>query len=515
MTRLPSFVSRGRVVDAVLVVLCGIAQAAAIAVTAFATRAAFSEMHSGTAPDIWVLTALVGAGILSALFVFVSRCRSEALGQSYANALRHALYTHLAGLPKSRHSERRVGALALRFVGDLSAAQLWIGRGLPGVLSALVVLPGAIVILWALDDRLAVAAMVPIFGAICLMMGIAAHLEQRHRSLRTERANLSIAMLERIAIMPELDLLGRTPRELRMLDERGQALRRNAIARTSRFSALQAILQAGVAIAGGAVLWTAGTAEIATGTTAAALAVLALLALPLREIAKAWNQYCAWRVAREKAFRLFGEPSQRRTPHRCGPVALEVSGQIDRVPVSIALDAGKTAILSGSHAGKLATVIAGLNSVPGLSVRYDGTDRLPVVAYIGDMHIGLQGSLRRTLTLSCVRRPKDNRIKEVLRAFGLGELERRLGGLDGRIAEGGRNLSAAETLRIDLARAVLGKAGLVVIHSLRFANDPDASALKSLVDEHLAATFICVMTPNSWEAPGYTLDMTEQLELQT
>ena len=44
--------------------------------------------------------------------------------------------------------------------------------------------------------------------ALIIMIGTAWRLEQRHRRLRTCRASIGIAMMERFAIAPDLDLTG-------------------------------------------------------------------------------------------------------------------------------------------------------------------------------------------------------------------------------------------------------------------------------------------------------------------
>ena len=171
MTRLPSFATGDRVTNAVLVVSCGVLQAAALAVAAFATRDAFAALHDGTPLANGTVLELALAGSVTALCLFAAGRGAERLGQSYAIDLRRALYAQIARLPKSRHEERRVGALSLRFVGDLSAARLWFGRGMPDILSASVVLPGAVTILFALDTSLARAGLAPLALALLAMGG--------------------------------------------------------------------------------------------------------------------------------------------------------------------------------------------------------------------------------------------------------------------------------------------------------------------------------------------------------
>lgn len=497
MRNLPPLATRDRALGAVLVVGCGILQAAALAVAAFATRDAFAALHGSSHLTLRTMLELAGAGILAAFCLFVSRRQAEGLGQSYAIALRHVLYRQIASLRKSRHDERRTGALALRFVGDLSAARLWFGRGLPDVLTALVVLPGAVLILVSLDVQLAMAALIPLGAALILMAALAWHLERRHRRLRKRRASIAIAMIERIAIAPDLDLMGRTDRELRVLDEHGVALKADAVARRGRTAGLQAILQAGVALAGLAILWFGDQGDVAPATVAASLSVLALVAMPLQDLGAAWDRYCAWSVARDKARRLLREPTVSRSARPSPrPVSVRLTGAVD-----FTARAGEVNAIDHPDAARLARVIAGLDDDPAFKVDFDGRETAPRVAFIGDTHVGLQGSLRRSATLSARKRPDDVQVSDVLRAFGLGDLLGGPRGLDGRLAENGKGLRAAQTLRLDLARAVLGQADVIVVASLRWTADPERSTLLATLHALHPATVILVAGEDHGHSP--------------
>ena len=491
MRSLPPFATGDRVTGAVLVVLLGIVQAAALAVAAFATRDAFAALHAGIALPPGTMLELAASGIVAALCHLLSRRQAEALGQSYAIALRRVLYEQIARLPKARHEERRVGALSLRFVGDLSAARLWFGSGLPNVLTALVVLPGAVLILFFLDPVLAGFGLIPLAAALLCMCATAWHLERRHRQLRRRRAGIAIAMIERIAIAPELDLMGRTGKELRALDRQGVTLMNEAVARRSRTAGLQTILQVGVAVSGLALLWLASRNGAAPGTVAASLSVLALVAHPLQDLGAAWDRHCAWRVARRKAQRLLDEHTvRRRSSRKAKPAGVTLSGRLDDEPVHFSARAGEVARLEGRHATRLARRIAGLDARDGVRIVFGGKAGTPRVCYIGDDHVGLQGSLRRSATLSARHRPKDEGISNVLGAFGLGALLLAPRGLDQRIAENGKGLTAAQTLRLDLARAVLGEADVIVLSSLRWSVDPERDGLLTTLRRLSPATII-------------------------
>jgi len=491
MSELPSLITKARFVDLSLVVLCGIGQAAAATLAAFATRDAFAALHAGGGPALATLLELAVAGLLGAVCLYGAHRRSEAVGQSYANALRRRLYGHIAALPKALHERRRLGGLSLRFVGDLSAARLWFGTGLPDLLTALVVLPGAAAILFTLEPSLAPVGVAPIGAALLVMIAVAWQLEARHRKLRGRRAKIAIAMIERIARSPELDLMGRTRKELRSLDAMGLELQKDAVARRGRTAALQAILHVGTAVAGLAVLWRAGSSGVVPGTVAASLAVLALLTLPLQNLAAAWDRYCAWRIARGKALQLLAIPTIQRAGRSAKhPTSVEVTGTLNGKVINEIYPKGALSSIAGPGASVLARHIAGLDRSEALRVTFDGQPKPPKTAYIGDEFIGLQGSLRRVVTLMSRRRPKDDQILDVLRAYGLEHLLTQARGLKTRIAEAGRSLTSDETLRLDLARAELGQVRLLIIDSVRFRASFHRNALVELFASRCDASIL-------------------------
>jgi ABC-type multidrug transport system fused ATPase/permease subunit len=498
MTRLPKLLDKDRVGDAVLVPLLGIGQALALGIAAFATRDAFTALHDGGAPDLTILARLVAAGLAAAGLDLIARQRAEALGQSYAQALRHGLYAHLAGMDRRDVTDRRVGALSLRFVGDLTAARNWVGRGLTRLVGAAVVLPGAAVVLWLLNPLLAAVAAPPIVVSLAVMLALAMGLEARHRSLRSQRASISIAMMERIAISPDLDLLDRTSRELSALDADGAALRQNAVARITRVGLLRLLPQAGAALAGAMMLWVAGAKGAAPGETAAGLAVLGILMIPLREFADIWDQFCAWRVAREKALSLLSKPSMRRIIRPRGhAVDLLLQGlMLGTRRIDAFIPAGAMAGITGpqgSGKSQLGALIAGLDRARKGEVLYDGQPSpLPRIAHVSDHPVVIQGSLRRALTLGIDPRPKRRDIEKAARRFGLFPLLTRLDGLFGRIGEGARTASDSEALRIDLTRAALARPDLIVIDSARLLANPDRGALVRSLRSATDATLVLI-----------------------
>lgn len=496
MSQVPNILGEGRRAQIVAVSIAGVGEAAVIGFAAFAMRDIFAALHSAGDVPVAALAVLALAGLLVALLRVFGRTQAERLGQSFAISLRRQLFQHFAGRSRSEISRRRTGALGLRFVGDLSAVRGWVSLGITRIVSASVVLPGAALALSLLNPALALAASLPIVAAIAAMVLLANLIEPMHRKLRSKRARIAVSMMERVGIAPELDLMGRTPREVEALNSQGEQLSEIAIERRRAVSSLQMIPEIGAGFAAVAILTAALMYQAPAAEAAAALAVLGILASPLRDLAGVWDRFCAWRIARAKIEAVIraGE-NKRALTDRPGPVAIAFEQVAFRgAAIACSIAAGETVLVSGeTGAGKstFLALAAGLEVPESGTVRYGNQGQLPRSLSISANAPVLQGSVRRALTLGVRRRTEDSVIEEVARRFGFGQTLDRLGGLSGRVGEGARTLSEGEKLRLHMIRAYLTKPNLVLVDA-PLINTTGAlrQALEGLIGELNATTLI-------------------------
>ena len=504
VTPIPPLLGERRALAVGGIALVGVGEALGAGAIAFATRELFAALHGSVALPREALWLLAAGALAVATLRVVGRTLAERIGQSYAIAVRRALYGGLAALPQSTLDERRAGALALRFVGDLTALREWAGLGLARLLAALTTSVGAAAVLWLFDPRLARAAAVPLASALLVASLAALAMHRLQRRLRAKRGRIAVDMSERVVLAPRLERLGRTRRELRRLEADGARLRTRAVARTALTASLRALPELGAALAGIAVLVATARFDLPPSDAAGALALLAIVSLALAELADVWDRFCAWRIARGKCERLLAfasrpaaapettdekgsddgasargsTPIARTTRPRsrpraratrpAPPVDLRFENVVFRaLRADLEIAAGERALLSGkTGAGKssLLALAAALETPERGRVRYECRDGgAPTVLHVDERSPILRGSLRRALTLGVVPRPPDSLLEAVLDELGLARLAERLGGLGGRVAEAGGGLSAVERQRLLLARVLLSRAGLLLV----------------------------------------------------
>lgn len=468
---MPGLLGGGRWRGLAFVSLVTLMQGGAAGGAAFAARGLFDAMNAGSALSPSLIAALAASGVGIAGARVLSRLMGERLGQGYALVIRLELLEHAAGMPASAVAKRRSGYMSLRFVGDMTAFRSWLGKGLPRLIAAAVMIPTACAVLWLLEPRFALV-IAPLFAGTLAVLAVAGtRLEPLHRRLRTRRARIAAEMAEWMPLAPELDRMGRRPAELRSLRKHTRRMIHAALRRLVWAESLKALPDAVAGLAVCAVIVTGAQTGASTGTIAGALAAIGLVLKPLRDLASVWNFRAAYLAARSKCVAALNR-EQRETGQADirlpkGPVHVVVqdlqapSGAI----LSLDIPAGQTHALTcdPSDADALFSALCGLERVPPGHVTLSGICLTDLsrgslrrgVQRLTSTPVVLKGSLRRNLALGLLHRPSDDKLAQAARAAGLGGLMDRIGGLDGSLTEGGRTLSTGDRSALSLARILL------------------------------------------------------------
>ena len=510
MSTLPKVTGEGRARGIALLVALALGQAIATGLAAFATRDVFSAFRdTSSSLPVLALALLATTGIAIGGFRFYERLTAEKVGQHFAASLRIKLFKHMARVSAREIAARRNGSLALRFVGDLTAVRSWVSMGLARLISALIVLPVATAVLFYMNSEIGLAAALPIALGLMISAVLGPRLGPAHKRLRARRARLAADMRERIPHAPELRLLGRIQTETRRIKVKTEKLVDAALERAKGAALLRAIPDVVSGVAGASVFCVALHRGLPAAEAAGCLAAVALMIQPMRDLAGVWDRHRAWQNARQKCIDLLNVPKLEidRSKDASVPDAPPIlmfsdvaAGALSEINVT-ALPGQKIGVVGANGAGKstLLSLAAGLEHPETGSVMLgdispaalNTQERRQMISFIGTRSPILKGSLRRALTMGVQGRPKDTDILREADAFGLNRVVARLGGLDGSVAEGGRNLSAGEIRRVLLTRAALSKPRLMLLDEPDDALDRDGPELvRTLVQGSDATTIL-------------------------
>ncbi|MBE0414722.1 MAG: ABC transporter ATP-binding protein [Yoonia sp.] len=478
---MPPLLDRNRGRGLAAVAIFSLVQGAAAGAAAFATRGLFAAMHEGATLPVTGLVVLVAAGAFIAVTRVAARQWGERIGQDYAREIRRALFTHAAHMPARAVAQRRSGYMSLRFVGDMGAFRNWLGRGLPTLVSGVVLVPVTLMVLWLLSPAFAFVV-APVLGLTLVLITLGGlRLVPLQRRLRVRRARIAADMAERMPLAPYLDRLGRRGKELAQLDRRTDAMISAALQHRCNAETIKALPDVAVGIAAALVVLAGVRAGLDTGRVAAALAALGLLVSPLRDLGSVWNDRAAYRAAVVKANAVLIRPGRRL--YRKGKSFPK--GVIDVVFRDVLLPSGH--VLNATVAPRsnfclslgewdaeaVMDMLLGLDAPAEGQILLSGVDLCDLsqgslrrgVLRVGATQEILQGSLRRVLLLGVTDRPDDAALDVLAREGGLGALLDRLGGLDGTVWEGGRNLTRRERQCISLVRMRLFRPRLILVGS--------------------------------------------------
>jgi ABC-type multidrug transport system fused ATPase/permease subunit len=298
-------------------VLWGLIQGAGAVATVILIKAVFDQLAIGKpAAIVGFLAGLAVAAVLIFCVSLLWRADAERLGHSYVSSCRLRMYDLLRQRSESMPPRRR-GLMMARFVSDLSAARLWVSRGLARLVTGSIATLGALVGAIVIEPRLALAAAMPFLLAGGLVLVLRGRLLVRIAEMRRRRGRVSAhvgEMLESLNSLSDSD----AQRERRRLRKRSRALRDAAIQRGWRSETLRAgpRLASGIAIA--LVLGLAATGSVATsvGDVVALMSVIGFLTQSCSELAQSMDYRLNYLIARQKLETCNGlsEPENQAPP---------------------------------------------------------------------------------------------------------------------------------------------------------------------------------------------------------
>ena len=485
----------------------GLGQAAAAIATALLVEAAFNRLIAGSvgaAPLDRAAFASVSAGLLGAAAVGAAlrtaeRVQAERLGQDYVYLVRLVLYDRLATLAPRTLQRRSQGGVALRFVGDLTALRQWVSLGLARLVVGGTMIAGALVALAIISPVLAAGLAVVLALGGAGVLGLAGLVRTAAADARRRRARLAANVNQQVGAIAVVQAFGQGGRERRRVARQARQLREASVARARAAGRLQGVAEATAALATGVVLLL-GAIEVDTGRTdvgtiVAALAIVGLLAQPLRDLSRVAEYRQNAVVSREKLQRFLetsspvaeegGVPDLLPGPGRLEFDGVTIAGGLQGV--SAVAEPGTVVAVVGSNGSGKSTLLglaARLVESEAGAVRLDGQDlaahslasvHRAVSMAAPDLPL-LRGSIDRNLRYRWPEAPEAE-LARVRTLCGVDEVLASLpDGIATRVAEDGKGLSSGQRQRIALARALLGDPTVLLLDEADANLDPAASA---------------------------------------
>ena len=412
------------------------------------------------------------------------------IGQGIVLGLRRDLFDHLTSLSLRYFSEQRAGWIIARVTSDVDAISDALSQGLPTLVSNVVLLPTTIVVLFVVDWRLGLVAMVILPPTLVLTRWFQRKSAVAQLDVRIRIAAVTAQVAESVSGMAIIQAFNRERQFQAQFDELNAENRSSNVYAQQLFSVFFPSIELLGAISTCAVLVVGArlfdTGHLTIGTLITAIYLLQLVFQPLQDLSDVYGQLQAAAAAMVKVSSVLDtepEIGDRPGARPIGPI--EGSIDLDRVSfaygqtdvlheIEIHVPPGGCIALVGQTGGgksTLAKLIARFYDPRSGVVRVDGTDlrEIELRGYRRQLGVVLQDPFLFSGTIADnirFARPdaSDSDVRDTAAAIGLDRLLRRLhGGLGHEVREGGAGLSAGERQLISIARALLADPRILIL----------------------------------------------------
>lgn len=498
-------------------VLIGLAQAVGVIGFSLTLHVLIDHLHHASRPagiyapwGGWPLPTLVV--VLTATAAIAVVCRglgvplAERLAQSYVHSVRVRLFDQVANSVTASPRRRTVGVTVLRFTGDSSALRMWASRGVAAMVVEGVFVCCTTVMLTVLLPVAGLAAVGLLGGAALTVVLLGRRLALRVREVRRHNGRLATFVNERVANTAVIQSLGQVGRERNRLSRRSMRFSSAMIRQAGQLGVLASVAELCRIAVTVVVLAVAVSDGAHTDLIASLMVLTGFLGGPLATLVQAQEYRQRSRVARRRITEVLGTPAELAAPDGAsalwpGPSRLElrelgVTGVFGGINAT-ALPGQRIAVRGAAGSGKslLLALIARLHLPDAGEVLLDGQNLAEsdpdsvgrAVRLVSRELPLLRGSVAMNLRLGEVDPPDVGVAGAQVRALSE-RFDERLAkglpdGLDTRVGEGGRGLSAGERYWVALARALRGGPRVLLLDDCDTADAADG-ALAELFERY-------------------------------
>ncbi len=449
-----------------------------------------------------IVAAFVAAALLYAVGTYAETYLVGWVGTRALQDLRERLFSHIQSMSIGFFTRRSPGVLISRITNDIEALNQLVTDGVVTMFSSTLTLIGVVVILLALDVKLALITFLtfPLLAVASLVFRIVS--AGAYKATRERIAAVTAYLQETLSGVRVVRSFGQEPRHeavMTDLNEQNRAINMKTVyLNAAYFPAVEMLAAVGTAV----ILLYGGSqaidGAIQIGVVVSFVAYLATFFEPIQELSQLYTTYQQGMAALDKVFDLLDtEPDMVDAPGAIDPGTLRGEIEMEGVSFAYADDAlkreergeqvewalravdlhvppGQTlALVGATGAGKstFAKLVARFYDPQQGRVLVDGHDLRGVQQLALRRQLGIvpqegflfSGSVRENIAFG---RPEASReeIEEAIRTVGASEFVAALpDGMETQVGERGIQLSAGQRQLVAFARALLAEPRILIL----------------------------------------------------
>jgi ATP-binding cassette subfamily B multidrug efflux pump len=162
---------------------------------------------------LWGALAMIGVALLRALFSFLQGFLGAKSSQNVAYDLRNILYEKIQKLSFGYHDRAQTGQLLTRATSDVDRVQMFVGRGFVMFITALLMIIGSLILLFALNWKLALIMLVLMPLTMVIFVTFASRARPLFTRVQEFLSRLNTVLQENLAGVRVVKAFAREPYE--------------------------------------------------------------------------------------------------------------------------------------------------------------------------------------------------------------------------------------------------------------------------------------------------------------
>jgi ATP-binding cassette subfamily B protein len=450
----------------------------------------------------WVIAAFVGVALVNLAASYLQTYLTSWVGEHVIFDLRRQLFAHLQKLSLDFFSRQKTGWIVSRLTNDIDALQQLVTDGVTTLVTNSLTFVGAVVFLFILDWRLALATLTIMPLLFAATLWFRSRSARAYAEVRNRIGDVSAHLQESISGVRVLQAFRRERQDRDQLEAANARYRdvnyRTVVQSGLYFPFVEFLSTAAVVV----VLWYGGSLvddrALEVGVLVAFIAYLNSFFDPLQQLSQLYNTFQASMAAVQKIYAVLDtDPDMLDAPDA---VTLpDVRGTVELQDVTFGYDPDKPVlhdvdltIPPGKTLALVGATGAGKSTVVKLLARFYDPQAGRVLVDGHDLRHVTQRSLREQLAvvpqeaflfsgsvLDNIRfaRPSadDDEVKRVARIVGVHDFVEGLpDGYDTEVQEGGSGLSTGQRQLISFARALLADPRILILDEATSSVDAES-----------------------------------------
>ncbi len=231
---------------------------------------------------------IIGLAVVRAVFSFLQLYGAQRIAFSIAYDMRNQLYNKIQHLPFAYHDKAQTGELISRATSDVEQIMNFTGDGVMSLLSIFVLFTTAIVLMYSIDARLALIALVPVIALVGVSLRFGLGMRYVWKIVQEQMAVMSTIMQETLQGIRVVKAFAREPFEIERFHAEHKEYNNRRGLIIQRWATNFPLMTFTIALSTALILWFGGreviSGQLTVGTLVAFNTYLVMLAQPTQRL---------------------------------------------------------------------------------------------------------------------------------------------------------------------------------------------------------------------------------------